>query len=101
MSYNNFSNWYKKALVNSENKAKESWIKELSIEDVFLEIIRNSTGWIKEVFNLYWINEKLTIEIINKAIFNETPAKRKGVYSWMSSRLKNCILWSVKIAANY
>ena len=101
MSYNNFSNWYKKALVNSENKAKEAGLKELNIEDVFLEIIKNSTWWIKEIFNLYWINEKLTIEIINKAIFNETPSKRKWVYAWMSSRLKNCILWSVKIAANY
>jgi hypothetical protein len=43
MSYNNFSNGYKKTLVNAENNAKEIGLKELGIEDVFLEIIKNST----------------------------------------------------------
>lgn len=101
MSYNNFSDWYKKSLINAENNAKEIWLKELSIEDIFIEIIKNSTWGIKEIFNLYWINEKLTIEIINKWVFNENLEKRKGVYSWMSTRLKNVILWSAKIAATY
>lgn len=101
MSYNNFSDWYKKILINAENNTKNSWIKELTIEDVFIEIVKNSTWWIKEIFNLYWINEKLTIEIINKSIFNESIEKRKWVYIWMNNRLKNCILWSVKIAASY
>lgn len=101
MSYNNFSDWYKKALVNAENNIKEIWLKELWIEDVFIEIVRNSTWWIKEIFNLYWISEKLTLEILNKGIFNETYEKRTWVYSWMNTRLKNTILWSVKIAASF
>jgi len=101
MSYNNFSDWYKKALINAENNAKEIWIKELAIEDIFIEIVKTSTGWIKEIFNLYWINEKLTIEIINKGIFNEKLEKRRWVYAGMSYRLKNVILWSVKIAASF
>ncbi len=99
MSYKNFSEWYKKVLINAENNAKEVWIKELSIEDIFIEIVKSWLWWIKEIFNLYWINEKLTIEIINKWIFNETIEKRKWVYIWMNNRLKNAILWSVKIAA--
>lgn len=101
MSYNNFSDWYKKALVNAENNIKEIGLKDLWVEDIFIQIIKNSTWWIKEIFNLYWINEKLTLEIINKWIFNETYEKRKWVYSWMNSRLKNTILWSVKIAASF
>ena len=101
MSYNNFSDWYKKALVNAENNIKGISLKDLWVEDIFIEIIKNSAGWIKEIFNLYWINEKLTLEIINKWIFNETYEKRKWVYSWMNSRLKNTILWSVKIAASF
>jgi len=101
MSYNNFSNWYKKILVNSENYIKKIWLKELNIEDVFLEIIKNWTWAVKDIFDLYWINEKLVTEIINKWLFNEKPSNRKWVYSWMSSRLKNCILWSVKIAASF
>jgi hypothetical protein len=101
MSYNNFSDWYKKALVNAENNIKEIKLKDLWVEDIFIQIIKNSTWWIKEIFNLYWINEKLTLEIINKWIFNEIYEKRKWVYSWMNSRLKNTILWSVKIAASF
>lgn len=101
MSYNNFSNWYKKILINSENYVKKMWLKELNIEDVFFEITKNSTGWIKDILDLYGINDKLVSEIINKWFFNETPNKRKWVYSWMSGRLKNCILWSVKIAASF
>ena len=101
MSYTNFSDWYKKALINAENNIKASWLKELQVEDVFIEMVKNSNWWIKEIFNLYWINEKLTIEIINKWIFNETLEKRKWVYSGMSNRLKNVILWSAKIAATY
>lgn len=101
MSFNNFSDWYKKALINSETNIKQIGLKELWVEDVFLEIVKNSTGGIKEIFSLYWINEKLTIEIINKALFNENPETRKWVYSGMNSRLKNIILGSVKVAAGY
>ncbi|MDD2907211.1 MAG: ATP-dependent Clp protease ATP-binding subunit [Candidatus Gracilibacteria bacterium] len=101
MSYNNFSDGYKKALINAENNVKEIGIKELTIEDIFIEIVKTSNGGIKEVFNLYGINEKLTIEIINKGIFNEKLEKRKGVYAGMSPRLKNAILGSVKIAASF
>ncbi|MFK7779642.1 MAG: ATP-dependent Clp protease ATP-binding subunit [Candidatus Gracilibacteria bacterium] len=101
MSYNNFSDGYKKALVNAENNIKEIGLKELGIEDIFIEIIKNSTGSIKEIFNLYGINEKLTLEILNKGIFNETYGKRVGIYSGMNTRLKKTILGSVKIAATF
>ncbi|MDD2870670.1 MAG: ATP-dependent Clp protease ATP-binding subunit [Candidatus Gracilibacteria bacterium] len=101
MSYNNFSDGYKKALVNAENNIKQIGLKDLGIEDIFIEIVKNSTGGIKEIFNLYGINEKLTLEIINKAIFNEAYEKRVGVYSGMNTRLKNTILGSVKIAATF
>jgi len=101
MSYNNFSDWYKKALVNAENNIKEIGLKDLWVEDIFIQIVKNSNWGIKEIFNLYWISEKLTLEIINKWVFNETYEKRLGVYAWMNPRLKNTILWSVKIAASF
>jgi len=37
----------------------------------------NSTGTIKELFDLYGINEKLIIEIIGKGLFNAKPTTRK------------------------
>ena len=101
MSYNNFSDWYKKALVNAENNIKEIWLKDLWVEDIFLQIVRECNGWIKEIFNLYWINEKLTLEIINKWIFNENYEQRSWVYAGMNARLKNVILGSVKTAASF
>lgn len=101
MSYKNFSEQYKTSLINAENKAKKIWLKNLSVEDVFLEIVENSKWWLKEIFNLYGINDKLVIEIINKGIFNETLETRKWLYSGMNSRLKNIILWSIKIAASF
>jgi len=101
MTYNNFSNGYKTALINSENRIKDIWFKELMVEDVFLEIISSCENWIKEIFSLYWINEKLTLEILSKWLFNEKSENRKWEYIWINKRLKDVILWSAKIAASF
>lgn len=101
MIYNNFSDHYKKVLINWENKIKEIWFKELKEVDVLLEIIKTSKWAIKELFNIYWINEKLIIEIIEKTNFISNKEDRKGVYSWMNKTLKDTILFSVKIAASF
>lgn len=99
--YNNFSDWYKKTLINTENKIKELWLKDLQEEDVFLEIIKTSKGLLQELFSLYWINEKLILDIMWKWILNKKSEERKWVYSWMSAWVKSIILWSVKTAAGY
>lgn len=101
MSYNNFSDGYKKVLINSENKIKELNFKYLSIEDVFLHIVQEAEGWLWEIFNLYGINEKIVVELIQRWAFNEIPEQRVGVYSWMNQRLKDVVLGSVKIAASF
>ncbi|MCH2188726.1 ATP-dependent Clp protease ATP-binding subunit [Candidatus Gracilibacteria bacterium] len=101
MSYNNFSDGYKKVLINAENNIKNMGLKELMVEDVFLEIVKNGSGGIKEVFTLYGIDQKIVIEIIEKGVCNELPNNRKGAYTGMGTRLKNIILGSVKIAASY
>jgi ATP-dependent Clp protease ATP-binding subunit ClpC len=99
MVYNNFSDWYKKTLINAENKARDIGFKDLRPEDIFLELIESCDWGILEVLTLYWIDKKLTLEIINKALFNTAPSKRKGVYSGMNQKCKDIILGSVKIAA--
>lgn len=101
MSYKNFSNKYKEVLLNAEENVKKLWFKNLWVEDIFLEVVKQAKWNLKEILNLFWINEKLVLEIIQKWIFNEIPETRKWVYTWMSSRTKNIILWSIKIAANY
>jgi len=99
MIQNNFSDGYKKALVNSEARIKWAKLSELCQEDVFLEVVMHSTGSIKELFDLYGINEKLVLEIVWKWLFNVKPEDRKGWYKGMSSKMKDVILSSVKIAA--
>ncbi len=101
MVYNNFSEKYKKILISAENRIKEIGFKELKTEDIFLEILKYSEDGLKDIFNLYGINEKLILEIIQKWNFNEKIELRKWVYSGMSNKLKEIILWSVKIAASY
>lgn len=100
MVYNNFSDGYKKTLINAENKAREIGLKWLEPEDIFLELLENADGWILEVLTLYGIDKKLTLEIVNKWVLNIAPNKRKWVYSGMNQRCKDIVLGSVKIAAS-
>ncbi len=99
MTYNNFSKGYKETLIHAENKARELGFKDLQPEDIFSEILEVADGGIAEILNLYGIDKKLTLEIINKGLFNTPPMNRKGVYSGMSQRCKDIILGSVKSAA--
>ena len=101
MIYNNFSDLYKKVLINTENKIKELWYKELTEVDIFVSILEESTWSIKEIFNIYWINKNLIDELlwVKEVFWNQTS--RSWVYSWMSTSLKETILFSVKIAASF
>jgi len=100
MVYNNFSDWFKKTLINAENKAREIGLKDLRPEDIFLELLETAKWWVLEILSLYGIDKKLTLEIINKWVINTSPIKRKWVYSGMNQACKDIILWSVKIAAS-
>ena len=77
MVYNNFSDGYKKTLINAENKAREIGLKDLQPEDIFLELLENADGGILEILTLYGIDKKLTLGIVNKWLFNVSPIKRK------------------------
>lgn len=101
MIYNNFSDLYKKVLINTENKIKELWYKELTESDILIWIIKESTWWIKEIFNIYGINEKLIEELISINWIMWKQDNRKWVYSWMQNSLKETILLSVKIASGF
>ncbi len=101
MVQKNFSNWIKNVLIESEKKIQALWYKELLPEDIFLEILEQATGGIKEIFTLYGVDTKLTLEILSRGVLNTSPAKRKGVYSGMHQRCKDIILSSLKIAASH
>jgi len=75
--YNNFSNGYKKALINSENKIKSLGIKKLQEQDVLLEIINIAEGGIKDIFALYGLNTKLLLDIFDKDEFRKNYTAEK------------------------
>jgi len=101
MIQKNFSNWFKNILIEAEKKIQALWYKELLPEDIFLEILEQAKWWIKEIFTLYGVDTKLTLEILSRWVMNTSPAKRKWVYSWMHQRCKDIMLWSLKIAASH
>ncbi len=101
MKKNNFSKWYQEILLESEKNIKKFWFKNLKEEDLLLEILRTAEGWLKDVFAIYWINEKLIIEILQLSPFNTRIKNRKWEYIWMDKWLKDTILMSFKIAANF
>lgn len=101
MIYNNFSSGYKKILIDSENKVKDLWFKQLKEEDVLVEILINTSWSLKDFFLLYWLNDKLFLEIISRQPFNKRMKDRKWVYSWMEKDLKDTILLSMKVATSF
>ena len=50
---NSFSDDYKRALIEAENKVKSNGFKEVMSEDVFLEIIRSQNGNVWNIFNSF------------------------------------------------
>lgn len=98
---NYFSEEYKNVLVEIEKKVQTNGFKEILQEDVFLEIIKLQKWVIFEMFNSFWINEKIVIEVLTQKQFKIFDSSRKGTYIWISKKLKDTMLDSVKIAASF
>lgn len=102
MISNSFSDFYKKILIDTENKIKDIWLKTTIEFDVFMEILKQSqNNAIWELFSIYWINEKLVLEIVSKTGFSHLIEDRKWVYTGMEQSLKDILLESVKIASSF
>ncbi|MDD2486840.1 MAG: ATP-dependent Clp protease ATP-binding subunit [Candidatus Gracilibacteria bacterium] len=99
--FTNFTEEYKKALIDAENNIKSKGYKEILSEDVFLEIIKTESGSIYDLFSSYGINEKITIEVLTQNNSKVTNKSRVGEYSGISKLLKDIIVSSVKIAASH
>ncbi len=67
--YNNFSDEYKKLMIDSENTVKDGNFPEILPEDVFLEIMKAKSGAIFEIFASYGINEKIVRDVLAKRPF--------------------------------
>jgi len=97
--YTNFTEEYKKIMIDTENAIKQGGISEICPEDVFLQTLKIKTGPIYELYASYGINEKIANEVLIKSPFNRNLESRVGEYRGLSDRLKELIVLSVKIAA--
>lgn len=101
MLKNNFSESFKKILIETENKVRNLNFKELKEEDILINIVSNSNWDLKDFFDTYWISKKLLLEIYDTANIITHFNDRKWVYSGMSKSLKDIILYTVKIATSF
>ncbi len=97
----NFTEDYKKLMVDTENTVKAANAPEILPEDVFLEIMKLQSGPMFELFASYGINEKITQEVFSKRPFNEFRKGASGNYVGLSIRIKELIILSVKLAASF
>jgi ATP-dependent Clp protease ATP-binding subunit ClpC len=99
--FNNFSDEYKKLMVDAENEVKTAGFAEILPEDVFFQVIRLKGGPISDLFTNYGVNEKIVAEVFSKKPFSEYRSTEKSPYLGLSVRMKELIVASVKTAASF
>jgi len=99
--YKNFSEWYKDVMLKGEETSRQIWYKNLHSYQVFLELLKKPEHEALDLFNQYWIDSKLFMEIVNSTFFEKYVNNDKWEYIWISDELKEIMINSVKIAASF
>ena len=97
--YTNFTEEYKNLMLDTENIIKSKGFSEIFPEDVFLRSLEIKTGPIYDLYASSGINTKIANEVLSRTPFNLTDVGRIGGYTGLSSRLKELVVLSMKIAA--
>jgi ATP-dependent Clp protease ATP-binding subunit ClpC len=96
---NQFTDEYKQVMLAAENRTKQFSYKEILPEDVLIQIAAISKGNIYDLFASFGINDLILTDVLSRPPFSsESP--RTGDYIWISPRLKELIVLSMKVAAN-
>ena len=98
--FKNFTDEYKKVLLDAENAAKAAGDRTLEERDVFLEVMKLSAGPAYELVTSYGLNEKIVLDVLSHPKF-AVPGDRKVAYAGPSDALKNTIVSSIKVAASF
>lgn len=67
----NFSEEYKKLMLDAEESVKRAGFPEILPEDVFLEIAKLTSGGIYDLFTSYGVNQKIVADVFGKRPFSE------------------------------
>lgn len=95
-----FTQEYKQIMLDAENRAKQFGFKNILPEDILLQIAKLSSGNIAELFTNFGINEALLLDIFSRPPFLSEDS-RIGDYVGISDRMRDLIVTSLKIAANF
>ncbi len=98
---NQFTEEYKKVMLEAEQRVKQFSYKEIRPEDVIIQIARIKDGNIFDLFSSFGLNEKIVTDVLSRPPFLENPAVLTGDYIGISQRVKDLIVLSMKIAASF
>ncbi|MDD4530883.1 MAG: ATP-dependent Clp protease ATP-binding subunit [Candidatus Gracilibacteria bacterium] len=96
----NFTEEYKKIMLDAENLVKKNGFVEVVPQDIFFEITKIKAGPIYDILANFGINEKITLEVFTQKQFDYFGKERIGEYFGISKELKNLIISSLKQASS-
>jgi ATP-dependent Clp protease ATP-binding subunit ClpA len=97
----NFTDEYKKIMLETEIHTKQFGYKEILPEDVFLQVSAIHEGNMYDFFTSFGINHVIIQDVLTRPPFLDNTVTRNGTYTGISVRLKAVILLSVQIASQF
>ena len=96
-----FNEEYKRIMLDAENRAKQFGYKEILPEDILLQIARLPSGNVSDLFATFGVNESVLLDLFSRPPFLPLNGVRSGSYVGISTRLRDVIVLSLKIAASF
>lgn len=97
---NQFNEEYKNVMLSAENHVRQVGYREILPEDIVYQVASIRSGNIYDLFTSFGLNEVIIGDVLSRPPFAPTDS-RDGTYVGISERLKNLIVMSMKIAANF
>lgn len=98
---NQFNEEYKNIMLSAEQRVKQLGYKEISPEDVIIQMAALQSGNTYDLFSSFGLNDSILIDVLSRPPFFDTDTPRDGSYIGISQRVKDLIVMSMKIAASF
>ncbi len=98
---NQFTDEYKKIMLDAENRAKQFGYKEILPEDIVIQIAKIPQWNIYDLLSSFGISDEILIDVLSRPPFSTLDGIRAWDYAGISERLKELIVLSMKIAATF
>jgi len=99
---NQFTEEYRNVMLAAENRVKQFGYKEILPEDIVFQIANISSGNIADLFATFGINQTIITDVLSRPPFQSIVwTERAGDYIGISSRLKELIVASMKVASTF